>query len=86
MLDILENMKDFIYGFVICFYLYTIFFFGFVYEPKQQNKNLISKQNIDIKIKDTLQNDNANITIIVVDSIEYLVYRYGSKIEIVKHK
>lgn len=46
----------------------------------------IHKENVTIQIKDTLQIDNRNFSIIVIDSIEYLCYKSGSKLEIIKHK
>ena len=57
--------------------------------PKNEQKSIV-KQNVKVEVKDTiaLKGDytNANVSIIVVDNAEYLVFRYGSKIEIVKHK
>lgn len=46
----------------------------------------IHKENVTIEIKDTLQIDNRNFTIIVIDSIEYLCYKSGAKLELIKHK
>lgn len=46
----------------------------------------INKENVTIEIKDTLQIDNRNFTIIVIDSIEYLAYKSGPKLELIKHK
>lgn len=46
----------------------------------------IHKENVTIQIKDTLQIDNRNFSIIVIDSIEYLCYKSGSKLELIKHK
>ena len=46
----------------------------------------INKENVTIQIKDTLQIDNRNFSIIVIDSIEYLAYKSGSKLELIKHK
>ena len=58
-------------------------------EPQTPQENIV-KSNVDIKIKDTInvkgEFTNANVSIIVVDKIEYLVFRYGNKFEIVKHK
>jgi hypothetical protein len=54
--------------------------------PKKQNQNQINKQNVNIEIRDTLQIDNRNFSIMLIDSIEYLVYKNGSKLEIIKHK
>lgn len=86
MFKFLEIMKDFIFGFINGIFISVIFFFGFVYEPKQQNQNQINKENVTIQIKDTLQIDNRNFSIIVIDSIEYLAYKSGPKLEIIKHK
>jgi hypothetical protein len=46
----------------------------------------INKQNVNIEIRDTLQIDNRNFSIMLIDSIEYLVYKNGSKLEIIKHR
>jgi len=86
MFQFLEIMKDFIFGFINGIFISVIFFFGFVYEFKQQNENQIKKENVTIQIKDTLQIDNRNFSIIVIDSIEYLCYKSGSKLELIKHK
>jgi len=86
MFQFLEIMKDFIFGFINGIFFSVIFFFGFVYEPKQQNENQINKENVTIEIKDTLQIDNRNFSIIVIDSIEYLAYKSASKLKLIKHR
>lgn len=52
-------------------------------ENKEQK---INKENVTIQIRDTLQIDNRNFSIIVIDSIEYLCYKNGNKLEIIKHR
>ena len=86
MFKFLEIMKDFIFYLIIGIFITVIFFFNCVYEPKQQNQNQINKENVTIEIRDTLQIDNRNFSIIVIDSIEYLAYKSGPKLELIKHK
>jgi hypothetical protein len=58
-------------------------------EPQTKQKAII-KHNVDSVIKDTIsvkgEFTNANVSIIAVDGAEYLIVKYGSKFEIVKHK
>jgi hypothetical protein len=58
-------------------------------EPQTTQESIV-KSNVDIKIKDTInvkgEFTDANVSIIVVDKVEYLVFRYGNKFEIVRHK
>ena len=58
-------------------------------EP-QTSQKVIVKENVETVIKDTInvkgEFTDANVSIIVVDKVEYLVFRYGNKFEIVRHK
>lgn len=59
---------------------------SFNLNQKENKPQQINKQNVNIEIRDTLQIDNRNFSIMLIDSIEYLVYKNGSKLEIIKHR
>jgi len=59
-----------------------------VREIKQQLKlnAPIVKKEINISLRDTIINDNAHLSIINIDNVEYLYLRNGKDIQLIKHK
>ena len=46
----------------------------------------IVKKEINISLRDTIINDNAHLSIINIDNVEYLYLRNGKDIQLIKHK